>query len=102
MFTLITPIFAPMTRPRVTAGLMWHPDTWPMVWARLATVMPKQRAILTIFAWVQCDIKSVLNDHGHLVIKLRGGLSLVPTHAAAAANQDQQQTAHQLRQEGSA
>ena len=49
--TLMTPIFAPMTRPRVTAGLMWHPDTWPMVWARLATVMPKQRAILTMFAW---------------------------------------------------
>ena len=49
-----------MTSPRVTAGLMWHPDTWPIVWARLATVMPKQRAILTIFAWVQYNIKSVL------------------------------------------
>ena len=49
--TLMTPIFAPMTRPRVTAGLMWHPDTCPMVWARLATVMPKQRAILTMLAW---------------------------------------------------
>ena len=102
MFTLITPIFAPMTRPRVTAGLMWHPDTWPMVWARLATVMPKQRAILTIFAWVQDNIKSVLYMHGHLVIQLGGGLCLVTAHAAAAANQDQQQAAHQLSQEGSA
>ena len=102
MFTLITPIFAPMTRPRVTAGLMWHPDTWPMVWARLATVMPKQRAILTIFAWVQYNIKSVLNDPGHLVIQLGGGLSLVPAHAAAAAHQHKQQAAHQLSQEGSA
>ena len=23
---------APVTSPAVTAGLMWQPETWPMVW----------------------------------------------------------------------
>jgi hypothetical protein len=30
--TLATrPIFLPTKSPMVTAGLMWHPETWPMV-----------------------------------------------------------------------
>ena len=55
---MITPHLAPMTRPRVTAGLMWQPDTWPRVWARLATVIPKQSAILTMFAWSENSVEN--------------------------------------------
>ena len=88
-----------MTRPRVTAGLMWHPDTWPRVWARLATVIPKQSAILTMFAWSENSVE--MFDHfSCLIIELRGGLGLVPGHAAAAPNHNQQQAPHQLSQEG--
>ena len=36
--------------PAVTAGLMWHPETWPMVWATVATVTPKHRAMRTYCA----------------------------------------------------
>ena len=43
--------FAPSISPTVTAGLTWHPDTWPIVAAMVATVRPKHREILTMLAW---------------------------------------------------
>ena len=44
---------APVTSPAVTAGLMWQPDTWPMVWATVATVTPKVRAMRMYWACIR-------------------------------------------------
>ena len=50
---LTSPIFCPKSNPKVTAGLIWHPLTWPMDWAMVATVTPKAKAIL----WIKCKSK---------------------------------------------
>ena len=81
------PIFRPTINPAVTAGLMWHPEMWPMLCAIVATVSPKAREIRTTspFDWnrlIALVFPALLTIKNHYFLHFARVVTGDCTHAA--------------------